>query len=76
MSGVVSIRVSDELRGEMDRYRDRICWNDEIREYIAKRLELERKTMIFDRITAEIAKRPGVPAGSAARMVREDRDSH
>jgi hypothetical protein len=76
MSGVVSIRVSDELRGEMDRFRDRICWNDEIRDYIAKRLELERRTEVFDRITAEIAKRPGVPAGFAARMVREDRDGH
>ena len=76
MSGVVSIRVSDELRGEMDRFRDRICWNDELREYISKRLEHKRKTETFDRITAEIAKQPGVPAGFAARMVREDRDSH
>ncbi|KAF5047212.1 hypothetical protein DSECCO2_462830 [anaerobic digester metagenome] len=76
MSGVVSIRVSDELRGEMDRYRDRICWNEELREFIQARVEEQKRQEAIDRLVSYVETLPGVPAGTAARMVREDRDSH
>ena len=76
MSGVVSIRVSDELRGEMERFRDRVCWNDELRAFIQARVEEQRRQEAIDRLVSFIETQPGVPRGTAARLVREDRDSH
>lgn len=76
MSGVVSIRVSDELKGEMDRFRDRVCWNDEIRDFVQARVEEQKRQEAIDRLVSYVETLPGVPKGTAARLVREDRDSH
>lgn len=76
MSSVVSIRVSEELRGEMDRFRDRICWNDEIRDFVQARVDEQIRQEAINHLVSYVETLPGVPKGTAARLVREDRDSH
>jgi hypothetical protein len=76
MSSVVSIRVSEELRGEMDRFRDRICWNDEIRDFVKARVEEQIRQEAITLLVSYVETLPGVPKGTASRLVREDRDSH
>ena len=76
MSSVVSIRVSEELRGEMDRLRDRICWNDEIRDFVKARVEEQIRQEAITLLVSYVETLPGVPKGTASRLVREDRDSH
>ena len=62
--------------GEMDRLCDRICWNDEIRELLQARVEEQRRQEAIDGLASYVETLPGVPAGTGARTVREDRDSH
>ena len=39
MGTVISIRVPEELKREMDRLRDEVNWSEEIREFIKRRIE-------------------------------------
>ncbi|GAB6101316.1 hypothetical protein JCM16138_05390 [Thermococcus atlanticus] len=73
-SAVVSIRVPPELRREMKKYD--INWSEEIREFIKKRIEEEEKKQALQEVIQLVGSLPGVPEGTAKRIVREDRDSH
>jgi len=76
MNQVISIRVPEETRSEMKKLRRFINWNHEIRAFIQKRLDDKKKDDVLASVTECLNKNPSLPSGSAAQLVRTDRDSH
>mgnify|MGYP000748823164 FL=1 len=72
---MISIRVPEELKREMDRLRGEVNWSEEIREFIKRRIEEYRKKKIFDELVEYIKTLPEAPKGVARELVRESRDS-
>lgn len=76
MCPTLSVRVPDQLRKGMELLRDRVNWNEEIREFIRNKIEEEEKRALIGELRGRISELPRAPRGTAARMVREDRDGH
>lgn len=76
MNQVISIRVTEETRNEMKKLHRFINWNQEIRDFIQKRLDDKKKDDVLASVTECLKKNPAVPSGTAAHLVRTDRDSH
>jgi len=72
---VVSVKIPDEVKSEMERFSDRICWSDEIRSFIVQKLEEARRHETMERVEALLRTMPTHPEGTAAKLVREIRDS-
>ncbi len=75
-STTVSVRVPKELKDKMMKYKSIIDWNEELRQYIARRLGQLEKEEILRGVKKRLESIPPAPKGTAARLVREDRDSH
>ena len=75
MGTVISIRVAEELKREMDKLRGEVNWSEEIRKFIKRRIEEYRKKEIFDELVEYIKTLPEAPKGIAHELVRESRDS-
>ena len=76
MTQVISIRVPEETRSEMKKLRRVINWNQEIRAFIQKRVDDKIRDDVLASVTKHLKKNPALPSGSAAQLVRTDRDSH
>jgi hypothetical protein len=76
MNQVISIRVSEQTRSEMKRLRRFINWNQEIRDFIQKRVDDKKKDDVLASVTERLKKNPTLPSGSAAQLVRTDRGRH
>ncbi len=76
MNQIISIRVPEQTRSEMKKLRRSINWNQEIRDFISKRIDDKKKDDILASVTQRIKKTPVIPSGSAAELVRADRDRH
>ena len=72
---VVSVKVSAKTKREMEQLRDKVEWPDEIRSFIEDRLEQERREETIHRVDRLLVKVTPVKRGTAAKLVREDRDS-
>ena len=70
MKKVISIRVSEEMRKEMQKLRRSINWNQEIRDFIRKRVDDKKKDDVLTSVTEHIRKNPALPSGSAAQLVK------
>ncbi|RLI08192.1 CopG family transcriptional regulator [Candidatus Bathyarchaeota archaeon] len=78
MSEIISIRIPKELKRKMDVLRKKVKWSEEIRRFLEQRVnELWREKVLeeIDRVIDGL-NLPELPAGTVARIVREDRDSH
>ena len=75
MGTVISVRVPEELKREMDRLRDEVNWSEEIREFIKRKIEEYRKKEVVDELVEYIKTLPEAPKGVAQELVRESRDS-
>ncbi|MDA4131188.1 MAG: hypothetical protein OK457_10495 [Thaumarchaeota archaeon] len=71
---VVSVKVSSKTKKEMESLRDNIEWPEEIRGFIESRLEQERRRQAVERAEKTLKGVRPVPKGTAAKLVREDRD--
>jgi len=60
----------------MKKLRQFINGNQEIRVFIQKRIEDQKKDDVLASITELLKKNPALPPGSAAQLVRSDRDRH
>lgn len=72
---VVSVKVEEKMKKEMEKLRSQIDWPEEIRNFIGGRIEqVERETNLkeIERLLGGI---PRVPRGTSAQLVREDRDA-
>ena len=76
MNQVISIRIPEQTRSETKKLRRSINWNEEIREFIKKRIDDKKKDDVLAVVTARIKKFPEVPQGSAAGLLRADRGQH
>jgi hypothetical protein len=76
MNQVISIRIPEQTRSEMMKLRGFINWNQEIRDFIQKRVDDKKKDDVLASVTERLKKNPVLPSGSAAQLVRTDRDSH
>ena len=77
MSEVVSFKVRRGIKRKMDAYKDKVNWSEELRRFVEERIrELEAQENIA-RVVEEL-KRASWRAerGTAARLIRWDRDSH
>ncbi|MEM2123125.1 MAG: hypothetical protein QXE79_05775 [Candidatus Bathyarchaeia archaeon] len=73
---VVSIKVPDQIKEKMEKYKDRVHWPDEIRKLIAAKLEEIERSEIVSRAMRLLEGIPPAGAGTAESLVREDRESH
>ena len=75
MSVVISVRIPRRLKEEMDRLGGNINWSEEIRRFLEERVRQLQRQRVLEEARRVIEKIPEAPAGTAARHVREDRDS-
>lgn len=78
MSGtpVVSVKVPPQLFEEVRRSKDEIDWPEEIRTFIQKRAQRWRAEKALSRLERKMASYPALPRGTAAKLIREERDRH
>jgi hypothetical protein len=76
MATVFTVRIPDALKREMERFDEGINWSEEVRRLLEKRVR-QLANLRSREIFEEVAQgRPPVPRGTAARLIREDRDAH
>jgi len=71
---VVSVKVSPEVKKEMEKTAQKIEWPEEIRKFIESRLEQARREESIARVEKILKNVPSAPSGTASRLLREDRD--
>lgn len=76
MCPTISLRISDKTKENFDLFKGKIDWNNELRDFIEKKIDEERKKDLLDQLESMISELPVAPQGTAAKLVREDRDSH
>lgn len=76
MSTVISVRISKKLKEKMDELKDMVNWSEEIRKFLEKRVEELHRRKVLEEIRKVLEKIPESPKGTAAKYVREDRDSY
>ncbi len=76
MSSVISIRIPPEMKQEMERLKAEVNWNEEIKAFLKKKIENRKKREALEQVICMIKTLPEGKEGTAAQMVREDRDSH
>jgi len=58
MNPVISIRIPDQTRSEMKKLRRFINWNQEIRDFISKRIDDKKKDDILASVTERLRNNP------------------
>jgi hypothetical protein len=76
MGIVYSVRIPRKLKEEMDKLKDVVDWRKEIIAFIEERIEVYRRQKVLQEIAEALKELPKTPRGTAARLVREDRDSY
>lgn len=71
MSGLISIRVSDELQTSMKKYK--INWSERVRTYLESQVK-QQELLQFLKKREEMMKHEKVHADSTP-LIREDRDT-
>ena len=76
MSSVISIRVPPDIKQEMEKMKAEINWNEEIKGFLKNKIDERKKKELLDNLVRKRKNSRELPEGTAAKMVREDRDSH
>ena len=76
MSEVLSIRIPKKLKKELDELKEFIDVKGEVIRFLEERVKMCRRLKILREVHEALERHPGVPSGLAAKLVREDRDSH
>ncbi len=76
VSTVISVRIPKKLKEKMDALKDAVNWSEEIRKFLEKRVEELHRRKILEEIRRILEEIPETPKGTAAKYVREDRDSY
>lgn len=76
MSEVLSIRIPRRLKREIEELKDIMNLKEEIIEFLEKRVKMYKKMKILKEAHKILEKHPIIPAGTAVKIVREDRDRH
>jgi len=70
---VITVRIPRELKEAMEKLD--INWSEEIRRFIARRVDEELRRRKLDEAIATLRRTESVEKGFAEKSVREDRDS-
>ncbi len=73
---VISVKVPEDVKEKMKKTKDKVDWPEEIRNFVARRVEELEKAKRLEEVKRLLADLPVQPRGSISRLVREDRDSH
>jgi len=73
---VVSVKVPPKVKEDMRKVKDSVEWSEEIRGFILKKLEEERKKEGIRKAEDVLRGVRKLTKGSASKLIREDRDSH
>ncbi len=71
---VVSFRIPAKLKKSMKRVRKN--WSHVVRESIENEIKEKRKHQIIKKVDAILSHTHTTKIGTAAKLIREDRDSH
>ncbi|MEW6214457.1 MAG: hypothetical protein AB1478_04520 [Nitrospirota bacterium] len=70
---IVAVRVPEEIKKKM---KDTpVDWSEYLRQAIEMRIHQEEQKKVLQEVKALLKKIPKSPKGTAARSIREDRDS-
>ena len=72
---VVSVKVEEDVKKEMEKYKRQIDWPDEIRSFIGGKIDQARREASLKEVEKLLVDLPPLPRGTSTRLVREDRDS-
>ncbi len=75
-TSVVSVKIPQKVKEEMEKMKDNVEWPEEIRNFILKKLEEEKRKENASKVEKMLKGIRKFPQGSTARLIREDRDSH
>ncbi|MBM5804593.1 MAG: hypothetical protein FJZ49_00740 [Candidatus Verstraetearchaeota archaeon] len=73
---VVSVKVPKRVKEDMEKLKDRVSWPEEIRSFIAKKLEEAKNRETVEQVEELLGTMPVQPKGTVSMLVREDRGSH
>jgi hypothetical protein len=73
---VVSVKVPTSVKEEMQKVKYSVNWSEEIRNFILSKLEEEKRKENINKAEEILRKVRRLPGEGAARLIREDRDSH
>ena len=76
MTEVFSIRVPRELKRQIEELKDMVNWREEVVSFLYQRVRYYNKLRTIKEVHEILERHPSTPPGTAARLVREDRDSH
>jgi hypothetical protein len=76
VSTVLSIRIPKRLREEMEKLKDVTDWRSEIIAFIEEKVKAYKRLRALQEMDKILEELPETPRGLAAKLVREDRDSH
>jgi len=71
---VVSVKVPQKVKEEMQSMKDSVRWSEEIRGFILGKIEEERRKESVRNAEKILKGVRRLPKGTAAGLVREDRD--
>ena len=75
MSSVICVRVSRELKEKMRKFSS-VNWSELIRSFIEETVSRLEAEELLSKIERDLEDVPELPAGTIARWIRVDRDSH
>lgn len=75
MSSVICVRVSRELKEKMRKFSN-VNWSELIRSFIEETVSRLETEELLSKIERDLEDVPELPAGTIARWIRVDRDSH
>lgn len=75
-TGAITVKIPQRLLDEVKRTKTEIDWPEEIRSFIRSRVKRRRAQEALDRNRKVLQELPVLPRGTAASLVRADRDSH
>ena len=70
------MKVPPELKKDMEKYKGKINWSQEIRLFIHNKIEEERRRENLERADRLLKSTRRLSKGEASKIVREDRDSN
>ena len=73
---VVSVKVPQELKKDMEKRKEKINWSEEIRTFISQKIEEEQRRENLEIAEKILKSTRKLSKGEAMKIVRQDRDSH
>jgi len=75
LSVVLSIRIPEELKKEIDEVKDFVDIKEEIVCFLWERVRAYKRLKVLKEVRSVLNSHPELPSGIAVKLVREDRDS-